>query len=356
MFEEYGTFILTALIGGILVVMLFAFTMNNADLIERIVPDEKLMIQKYLKNTTTFDSSKIPVLNVEKKVIVYIGETYDPTDEKILLAATDGQGNDVKERIHLVEEYNARKASELWEGYVNIIGADTVKTNVVGDYKVNYYYKNKVTGYSNIASCTVLVRNPYIRCEWIGFGDGQWIDTGVVPNGKSSSISLICQLTSIGGDRFIAGTTKATDGVGYKMGILTSGGKWAYASNDGQSATTRTTDVPATTAKTTLSLYTNYDKPGENIYIADGTTVSLAGTSVASAGNHITLFGNSEHIQAAKGRLYSCQIYVNGKMVRNFIPVYYKKTQEWGLWDKVNETFYANDGTGKFTKGKSLEK
>ena len=49
-------------------------------------------------------------------------------------------------------------------------------------------------------------------------------------------------------------------------------------------------------------------------------------------------------------RIYSCQIYDNGTLVRNFIPC---QTTSWdiGLWDDANSVFYGNAGTGTFTAG-----
>ena len=50
------------------------------------------------------------------------------------------------------------------------------------------------------------------------------------------------------------------------------------------------------------------------------------------------------------GRLYSCQIYDNGVLIRNFIPCQ-DSTGEVGLWDIVNSEFYPNLGTGEFVAG-----
>ena len=47
-------------------------------------------------------------------------------------------------------------------------------------------------------------------------------------------------------------------------------------------------------------------------------------------------------------RLYSCKIYDNGVLVRNFIPCMRKSDNEVGLYDTVGEQFYTNAGTGTF--------
>lgn len=50
------------------------------------------------------------------------------------------------------------------------------------------------------------------------------------------------------------------------------------------------------------------------------------------------------------GRLYSCQIYESGVLVRNFVPCV-NSSNEAGLYDMVNGVFYKNAGTGTFTTG-----
>lgn len=49
-----------------------------------------------------------------------------------------------------------------------------------------------------------------------------------------------------------------------------------------------------------------------------------------------------------KMKLYSCQIYENSILVRDFVPCI-NPDGEYGLYDKVNKTFYGNAGTGSFT-------
>lgn len=50
------------------------------------------------------------------------------------------------------------------------------------------------------------------------------------------------------------------------------------------------------------------------------------------------------------GKMYSCQIYDNGTLVRDYKPCI-NASGEYGLFDKVNHQFYGNAGTGSFTGG-----
>ena len=59
---------------------------------------------------------------------------------------------------------------------------------------------------------------------------------------------------------------------------------------------------------------------------------------------------NGKYNAYISARLYSCQIYDDGTLVRNYIPCQ-TTSGEIGLWDEVNSVFYGNAGTGTFTAG-----
>lgn len=56
----------------------------------------------------------------------------------------------------------------------------------------------------------------------------------------------------------------------------------------------------------------------------------------------------------ATAKLYSCKIYDNRTLVRDFIPVKRTSDNKCGLWDKATKAFYPNAGTGDFTGGPAI--
>ena len=52
--------------------------------------------------------------------------------------------------------------------------------------------------------------------------------------------------------------------------------------------------------------------------------------------------------------LYTAKFYVNGELVRDFIPCYRKSNNEIGMYDIVNNQFYTNQGSGTFIKGNDI--
>ena len=95
---------------------------------------------------------------------------------------------------------------------------------------------------------------------------------------------------------------------------------------------------------------------GAQKLVVNGTTVW--GNSLAQdydLGTSIYLFtynqdGNPASYYA-KARIYHLEMYVNDVLVRNFIPCYRKEDGEIGLFDLVEQKFYANQRDTVFLKG-----
>lgn len=67
----------------------------------------------------------------------------------------------------------------------------------------------------------------------------------------------------------------------------------------------------------------------------------------------INNYGNIES-RRASGKLYSCQIYDNGTLARDFVPCT-NSSGVAGLYDMVNAKFYTNAGSGTFVVGSSAQ-
>ena len=51
-------------------------------------------------------------------------------------------------------------------------------------------------------------------------------------------------------------------------------------------------------------------------------------------------------------KIYYCKLYKDGVLVRDFIPSKYNG--KIGLWDRISETFFINNGTGEFVAGPTI--
>ena len=96
----------------------------------------------------------------------------------------------------------------------------------------------------------------------------------------------------------------------------------------------------------------------KNVTKINGTAIHTA--PVASFTNTIDLYlGNvgpgAQHANNFNGTMYSCQIYDNDVLVRDFVPVpqgdtTYSTTPAPSncMWDKVSQAYFQNNGTGSF--------
>ena len=187
----------------------------------------------------------------------------------------------------------------------------------------------------------------YRRLEYIQSTGTQYIDTMFKPN-QNTRVLIDFAITTLS----VAwqGIISARDGSGAGFGNNFS--LWATPSNrfrtdfgsDG-GPTFGTSDTKRHVADK------NKNKTTIGAMLAENSTVSFS----CNYSLHISTGysgGNPEY--PAKIKLYSCQIYDNGTLVRDFIPC--KNTGgAVGLWDDVNSVFYGNAGTGTFIDGPEVD-
>ena len=81
-------------------------------------------------------------------------------------------------------------------------------------------------------------------------------------------------------------------------------------------------------------------------------TYAMGNVSVDTATLHLMTYGGSpgDSQFTMSGKLYYCQIYESGSLIRDFIPAQ-NSTGTVGLYDAANGVFYANAGSGAFEAG-----
>lgn len=92
-----------------------------------------------------------------------------------------------------------------------------------------------------------------------------------------------------------------------------------------------------------------------NIWSIDTSKITVTPNSsdFSKNGNNLYLFSvnNGGNYNKASMKLYSCKIYDNGTLVRDFIPAKRISDGKCGLWDKVNFKFYTDESGSNFTAG-----
>lgn len=183
----------------------------------------------------------------------------------------------------------------------------------------------------------VLLPDDYTAVEYIESSGTQYIDTGVIPNQDTRVVAdLFFPLSTSNAVAFGASNGGTTN---YALFATSSGYRIDYASQWD------------TVLSTSITKRFIADK-NKNILTLDGTRYTATYTSF-SVGYNMFLFARSQLNAAdcfATMKLYSCQIYDYGTLVRNYIPCV-NSSGTAGLYDTVNDVFYTNAGSGTFAVG-----
>lgn len=175
----------------------------------------------------------------------------------------------------------------------------------------------------------------YKQLEYIQSSGTQWIDTGFKPN-QNTKVEMKVSTTE--------GTSSS---VPYLFGAQDSNNYFVATWVLGFGSDLVTSGI---------NLYDGvaHDVKVENgVLYKDGTAIAHGQASTFNISVSIGLFAvHSTRVSDTFGvcKVYSCKIYNNGVLVRDFIPC---KNADGvvGLWDDVNSSFYSNAGSGTFIAG-----
>lgn len=201
-----------------------------------------------------------------------------------------------------------------------------------------------------------LLPNGYQRVEFIENSGTQYIDAGFIPN-ESTSIDVVYQTDKTTGySQYITGSR-----VGDRIAYALSGGKnysnWVVTLNgdSGLNFDSGTDTRTSNKFRSTFEMdngnatWTLKDLTNNSIVYNKTTTIE----KIEATANMFIFAFNSDNIH--KGlKIYSYKAYQNGAIIRNFIPCYRKSDGGVGLYDIIGRRFYTNQGSGTFTKGRSV--
>ena len=245
------------------------------------------------------------------------------------------------------------------EDVCDLIPAKRTTDNVVGMYDIvrDLFLANSGTG-SFTAGPIVSIPSGYTELEYIEANGTQYIDTGFVPNNNSRMV--IDYEADLANKAMIAEAQDYANGVAFGINQNSSNVDTAMLIYNGSSgsgfARILKTDIyGAGTGRYTVDI----NKQAVTITASNGSIVNKTITSVTySCPYSVYLFANNREgttILNGRSKMYSCKLYDNGTLVRNFVPVQRNSDGEFGLFDKVNQVFYTNDGTGDFTPGPAVD-
>ena len=177
----------------------------------------------------------------------------------------------------------------------------------------------------------------FVQVNYIENTSNAYIDTGFKPK-QNTKVEVGFMLTAAGA---VLGARNSSTSNMFVVLPRNSAGSaiWYYGAK-------------STTSSNGCSLDTYYtaSNNGRVLTISNGTTIT--GTaSTFSCSYNLVLFGmnTAGTITNFKSRIYYCNIYDNGSLVRNFVPMYQRSTGLYGMYDKVNDVFYTSPNGTDFT-------
>ena len=195
----------------------------------------------------------------------------------------------------------------------------------------------------NLGQKTSILPSEYTQVDYIESSGTQYIDTSVNADSKLR-VKIDMQYTDL----------SVSDNTNF--GVIRSGSPNIRYHLMYQDAVFRfwTNDISINLSGINTNRHTfDLDVPN-NIITVDSTQFEKISTAFDTQLN-FWLFGRNSNYDSYKfynsSKLYSCQMYYNNELVRDFIPCYRNSDNVVGLYDIVNDVFYTNQGTGDFTYG-----
>ena len=188
-------------------------------------------------------------------------------------------------------------------------------------------------------------REKYVFVEYIQSTGTQWIDTGFVPK-NTTRVVMDFQVAEITAS-FIFGSRVSGSSKAYTFNMSKTGFtefKFLTVYGSGGSMVSATADTSRHTV----------DKNKRTTYF-DSAVAGMHNSETFTSPGSLELLAcynnGTKGYLPSKIKLYSCQIYDNGTLVRDVVPCYRKSDKVAGLYDKANDIFYENQGTGNFLIG-----
>lgn len=192
------------------------------------------------------------------------------------------------------------------------------------------------------------LQKEYTQVDYIESSSNQYIDTGVNADYKLDIKYTIEKAVS---GSLIFGAIYNNNGsyIRYHAGVNRN--KYSFFILNNSTFTTINDDANVK--------HDFYIKATDRTVSVDGTTYEMPETTTTDTGLNFWLFRRNSNttnlMNYSSLKLYSCQMYYENELVRDFIPCYRNSDNEVGLYDLVNDVFYTNQGTGAFTYGQVQE-
>ena len=225
--------------------------------------------------------------------------------------------------------------------------------DTIGTYEAINPEIYKVNSISEMDSLTEMKENdiclvngdlPYINLDYIASSGTQYIDINYKPYKTTTEIKF--EYISHDNENVLCGAYSANDNRYY-----------AFEYIDGLFKIPNRQNNIVYSEEFNTNVHTLIYNDSNNKVIYDGVEVGSVSNLTTTGTYSLYLLarhgsGGAEVKTSAK--IYYVKIYENGTLVRDMVPVKRKSDNVLGMYDKLNYTFYANNGSGTFIKGNEI--
>ena len=226
----------------------------------------------------------------------------------------------------------------LARDYVPCINA----SGAVGLYDMvgRKFYGNAGTGAFLAGPPKVQLPSGYLQLEYIQSTGTQYLDTRFVPN-QDTKVVCRAMYTQGSSATYLFGSDAGSGSAYFAFGSANGNLRFAYNTSSYyfESGLSFTDAITIEANRNVATINGSYTVTAEEAAFSSGYALYLFGDNRAG-----TLYGETP------AKVYSCQIYDNGVLVRDYIPCV-NILGEVGLFDLVGREFYGNAGTGVFLRG-----
>ena len=206
-------------------------------------------------------------------------------------------------------------------------------------YQTSHYIDNTLKTYDTTVE-TPSIYGGYEELEYIEANGTQQIDTGLKFDMQNDACEIDFQSTESAQNGMIFASNNSTNHF------------WFYHYNDSKRIDLyiKSGGSQVGLGGKTIDLKRHQMTYRNKEYIIDGQIIGTDTRALNTTDYNIYLFswGNNYYY---KGKIYSCRMYRNDELIRDFMPAKRKSDSAIGMFDKVTRTFYTNSGTGTFVAG-----
>lgn len=228
----------------------------------------------------------------------------------------------------------------------------TLPTTFYGTAKDSSPWKEPVQMFVNTGASST-IPSGLIELDYIKPSGTQYINTQFIPTGNTRVIFTFEPTVTDNQALYTGGRTAAsgTDAKTFSAFYISKAIRRDYYGTSKTTTTTYNINTKITVDANKNTTLINNSSALANFTLNTSTTSVMPIILFIAANQSSSTSAIQTSSSGAQYKFYSCKIYNNETLVRDFIPAKRTSDGKCGLWDKVNFKFYTDENGGNFTAG-----